>query len=156
MDRSERSDGVFILAKASQMRRRRISNFRSSTRGLCSNITDVLQEFASCKVDDSAHRTVNLHPFYSLRANLREKGDEILWFFYPREREPRFRAIYKITHNHVCGKEREFVYLPSFFFSTMRFLFLKPTNYVKHKIESIMYCGKMYRYLLISDRVGCY
>lgn len=36
------------------------SNFRSSARGLCSNITGVLQEFATRKVDDSAHRTVNL------------------------------------------------------------------------------------------------
>lgn len=89
---------VFIL-DGGRERADGASNFRSSARGLCSNITGVLQEFATRKVDDSAHRTVNLSPpALPRRTNLSGKGrDSLAVFFYPRERKPRFCAIYKDT-----------------------------------------------------------
>lgn len=85
---------VFIL-DGSRERADGASNFRSSARGFCSNITGVLQEFATRKVDDSAHRTVN-HLLRPSSPKLRGKGrDSLAVFFCPRERKPRSRAIYK-------------------------------------------------------------
>lgn len=74
---------VFIL-DGGRERADGASNFRSSARGLCSNITGVLlQEFATRKVDDSAHRTVNLSPPALPRpTNLSGKGRDSLAVFF--------------------------------------------------------------------------